>query len=226
MRTTVKTFEYTNADHAAVRSASKQLLSRYRNYVSYDDVQQELYLWLFQNYRKADRWRETYEERHAERTLVKALRNAGERYCRAEKAHWDGYHVEDEQFYSLPMVADLLALYFDPEWMIPNGIDLNQRSGGKAPSEGGNLMAMVADVGKAYEHMPVHDQQLLKFVYSDPKPSNSIAVLSIEWDCSYSAANSRVRRVLGRLRAQLGGPDPYNEGSNEVSGGRRARRRD
>lgn len=207
------TFTYTNEDHSAVASATKILVSRYRDYVEYQDVQQELYLWLFQNYHKAERWREEHGEAHAERTLVKALRNCGERYCRSEKAEKDGYETQDEFFYSIPMVADLLQLYFDPEWMMPNGIELTSTSSGKPANEGGNLIAMVSDVGRAYEALPAHDKALLERIYDRPSHDvpNAIACEALEWGITQSAANSRIRRVVGRLRAKLGGPSPYGE---------------
>lgn len=207
------TFVYTNADHAAVTSATKITYSRYRQYVDYADVQQELYLWLFINYSKAEGWREQYAERHAERTVVRALRRAGERYARKEKAEQCGYAPEDEFFYSIPMCADLLQLYFDPEWMMPAGQDLTEDTvGGKPASESGDLMTMVADVGRAYEAQPAADKELLAYVYNGERVvSDAIASLSLDWECTYSAANSRIRRVMGRVREKLGGPNPWRE---------------
>lgn len=205
--------DLTPADHAAVSSASRILRARYRGYVDYSDVQQECYLWLLHNYHKAQAWREKYEDRHAERTLTKALRHAGERFCREEKAQKEGYSTDDECFYSIPMVADLLQLSFDPEWMLPNGIELTgPTSGGKPASEGGNLMVMVADVTRAFSTMPEPDREILARAYGHGvKTSDVIAELSLEWECTQSAANSRLRRVLGRLRALLGGSSPYGK---------------
>lgn len=210
MTKTLSDFEFIESDHAAISSASKILFSRYRDFIDYGDIQQELYLWLFLNYDKAMGWRETLGVRHAERSLIKALRRAGERVCRAEKARVVGYVQEDEFFYSVPMVADLLSLYFDPEWMIPNGIELSRPPSHKPPQEGGNLVVMVADVGKAYESMPLTDQNLLKKVYGrDVVTSDVIAGLALDWGITYSAADNRVRRVVGRLRSKLGGPSPW-----------------
>lgn len=206
--------KFTNPDVAAIASATKILYSKYRDYVEYEDVQQELYLWLLTHYDRAEGWREKYEVRHAERTVVKALRNAGERYCRQEKAESAGFSADDEFYYSIPMVADLLQLYFDPEWMIPSGMDLTTAgtTGGTPASESGNLMVMVADVGRAYEALPMPDKDLLHEIYGGKVVvTDAIATKSIEWSCTYSAANSRIRRVVGRVRAGLGGPDPYKE---------------
>lgn len=203
---------FTNEDHAAVASATKIVFSKFRNYVSYQDIQQECYLWLLANYWKADRWRSMYSEKHAERTVVKALRNAGERYARKEKAEQCGGTTDEEFFYSIPMIADLLALSFDPEWMIPKGIDYtDSKRSGKPAREGFDLPAMVADVTSAYEGLPEADRALLKRVYGDNDAPTEIARLALEWGCTQSAAYNRVRRVVGRVRAALGGPNPWRE---------------
>lgn len=204
--------EFIPPDHAAVTSAAKILTSRYREYVDYADVQQELYLWLFSHYDRVDKWREAYDQVRAERTIIKALRNVGERYCRTEKAHKIGYEPEDEFFYSIPMVADLLALSFDPDWMMPTAVELGSTKSGKPPGEGGNLMAMVADVKRAFAGLPEPDRRLLRRCYGHGVRTSEVLIeLSLEWGISATAANSRVRRVVGRLRAALGGPSPYGK---------------
>lgn len=198
--------DFIPADFAAVSSATRQLMSRYRQHVSYEDVQQECFVWLIANYHKVESWREQQE--HAEKTIVKALRNAGERYCRAEKAEHDGYLPEDEFFYSIPMVRDLLSLSFDPDWMMPGSVQLDAVRSGTPSNEGGNLMTMVSDVRRCFDRLAPHDRELLSRVYDTRDPDQEIAVLALEWDVTTKAADMRVRRTLGRLRAALGGPNP------------------
>lgn len=209
------TAELTPADHAAVSSASKILCSRYRGHVEFEDVQQELYLWLYQNHDKAERWREEREPGYAERTLVKALRSVGEKFCRAEKAHHLGYDPEDEFFYSIPMVADLLLVHFDPDWTAPSSPNLEKVSRPGSANDGMNLAAMVADVGRALNGLTEADSALLTRVYGGGEGASVdvVAALACEWDITYAAATSRVRRVVGRLRAALGGPNPYGRKS-------------
>lgn len=207
-------YTFTAADEAAVASATKQCFSRYRRYVTYEDVQQQLYVWLLMHHHKAQEWRSKYSEKHAERTLVKALKNEGERYCRAEKAEAEGYEVADEYFYSIPMIADLLQLALDPTWMEPKGIDYTaiKGTGGKPASEGGDLIVMVADVSSAFDGLQRADQELLRYVYGSRRsPADAIARKSLEWGVSQSAAYNRVYRVVGRIRASLGGENPWKE---------------
>lgn len=198
------------ADHGAVSSASRILYSRYRNFVAFEDVQQELYLWLYEHYDRAERWRDEYSEKHAERTLTKALRNAGDRYCRAERANWQGYEAEDEEFYSIPMIGDLLRLSFDPDWGSTSSLPFDAEGGEQSTNPSETLRCMVADVSKTYALMPEHDRALLKRAYGyDVETADVVAALACEWGISAKAADSRLRRVLGRLRAALGGPSPY-----------------
>lgn len=208
------TIEFTPADLAAIASACKIVQAKYRGYVDFEDLQSECYVWLLANYKRVEEWREEYSEKHAERTVLKGLRNAAERYARREKAAFEGYKPDDEFFYSIPMVADMLKLYFDPERFAVPAQVLGQTSSGKPASEGGNLMAMVADVGRAYEALPAHDRQLLFWVYGSGVQAENIQALANEWEVTFSAANMRVRRIVGRVRAQLGGGSPY-DGSDE-----------
>lgn len=207
-------YTFVPEDHAAVQSASKILTSRYRQWVEYEDVQQECYLWLLSNYDKAQRYRAKYAEDpvRAERTVLKALRRNGERYCRKEKAAREGFWPEDEFFYSIPMVMKLLTLHFDPTWMMPGSVVYDNVSSGKPASEGGNLIAMVADVGKAYERLSKHDRSLLERVYGGEYPvDEAIASEALRWGINHNAADHRIRRVVGRVRAHLGGASPYGK---------------
>lgn len=198
--------------HASVASVSRQLRSRYRDYVEYEDIQQELYIWYLKNHQRVSDWEDAYHEKSVDRLVAKSLRNAGEKFCRREKALAVGYEPDDEFFYTIPMVADMLQLYFDPEWMMPRAIELGTTSSGKPPQEGWNLQAMVADVGRIYEGMPKADQDLLREVYGGEVPvRDAIAWKALEWDVTPNAADHRIRRVIGRLRAGLGGPRPYGE---------------
>lgn len=199
---------------SVVYSVAKQLRGKYRGYVELDDVAQELWIWVITHTAKLDEWMEEHHPKSVQRLLAKSLRNHGEKFCRREKAGTVGYDpIEDEFFYSLGMVTDMLTLYFDPEWREPKGVNyetLAAPSGGS--SDGMNLVAMVADVGKAYERLSRADQSLLRDIYGSGDPHDNIAALALDsGGITYNAADHRVRRVLGRIRAQLGGPRPYEE---------------
>lgn len=211
----MSTATWTEADEAVLASVARQLRSKYHGYVDLDDIRSELYLWLVEHHDKAAAWREEHEDspRTADRLLARSLRNHGEKFCRREKAAYCGYEPDDEFFYSIQMVADLLQLYFDPEYMVPGSADLGSTGSGKPANEGGNLMAMVADIGRAYEDLSQSDRDLLEWVYGGHMPvKDAINFLAeITWSITYNAADKRIRRVVGRLRQKLGGPRPFEE---------------
>lgn len=196
-----------------VFSVARQLRSKYRDFCYLEDIQQELWIWVITHEHKLDEWTESdLHPKSVQRLLAKSLRNAGEKYCRREKAAKVGYETDDEFFYSIPMVADMLQLYFDPDWGQVQAVEFGGTKSGKPASEGWNLQAMVADVGKAYEGLSAHDQTLLREVYAEGKPYDNIAALALDWGgITWNAADHRVRRVVGRIRATLGGPQPYEE---------------
>lgn len=208
----MSTATWTQADVDVLMSVAKQLRSRYAPWVEHADIVQELYVWLVQYGHKAVAWREEYDAKTADRLLARSLRNHGEKYCRNEKAVRSGYSPDDEFFYSISMIADILQLYFDPDYMEPGSIQLGRTSSGKPASEGGNLMTMVADVGSAYQQMPAWDQAVLEEVYGGDRPvREALNFLALQWGISYGAADKRIRRILGRLRKNLGGPRPFEE---------------
>lgn len=204
--------ELTDDSHANVSSMARQLKSKYRDFVDYADVQQELYIWYLTHGHKIEEWAEQHHPKTVQAYIMKSLRNHGEKYCRSEKAARTGYSPDDEFFYTIQMCAEMLQLYFDPEWMLPAYQLGEHTSNKKPPSEGGNLMAMVADVGRAYESMSQGDRDLLRRIYDGERPVRE--AMEFEAMCNgitYAAQDMRIRRILGRLRKQLGGPAPFEE---------------
>lgn len=199
--------------HAAVSSVARQLRSRYRDYCEFADIQQELYIWYLSHRQKVSAWEEEHDgdEKVIQRLLTRSLRNAGEKYCRAEKAQQCGYSVEDEYFYSIGQMADLLQVAFDPSWMAP-AVDVTHDSAKRPPQEGGNLVAMVADVNRAFDSLPAWEQALLRRVYGGDLPvRDAVALEAASNDIGIKAQDMRIRRVLGRMRAALGGPRPWED---------------
>lgn len=200
-------------EYAVAASVARKLRSKYHGYVQVEDIQQELYVWLIEHSGTIARWHEEHDNpKTVEKILARSLRNHGEKFCRREKAEYLGYETDDEFFYSIGMVADLLQLHFDPDYMIPGSIQLGQTSSGKPASEGGNLVAMVSDIGRAFNELSEADRDLLEWVYGGNQPvREAINFLAHSWGINYRAASERVRRTVGRLREKLGGARPWEE---------------
>ena len=111
-----------NPDITTAHAQVTSLLSRLYRGVSREDVSQEAWAAFYGSEwapdgperpveadTESDAW-ETYNG--TIKAVKKEMRNATEKYCRAEKAALEGYRVEDEQFYSIGSLRVLLEAFF------------------------------------------------------------------------------------------------------------------
>lgn len=97
-----------------VTKTARSLHRRYKRFVSWEDLAQEQWLWLCSH---PDKAMELFDLQPS--YLTRRLRTAAERYARREKAAKTGYREEDEQFYSLNRLAELLPDALDDEATSP-----------------------------------------------------------------------------------------------------------
>lgn len=90
--------------------AAAPVYRRYKTWVHADDVRQQLWLWVMEHRDTTTRLLDT-----SDGYLVRRLRDVAERYARREKAARSGYRPDDEYFYTLPQIANLLPDALDPE---------------------------------------------------------------------------------------------------------------
>lgn len=88
-------------------------------------------------------------ERLDEDDALRAIEDAARLYCERAKAAVCGYEYRDVAWYTPGMVLSLLPLALDPEWDGQTGESDGEGGGSAPPSEGGTLLAMVADVRRA-----------------------------------------------------------------------------
>jgi RNA polymerase sigma factor (sigma-70 family) len=75
-----------------------------------------------------------------------------------------------------------------------------------APAEGGNLLASLVDIKKAFVRLPEEDKQILILRYYDNVTLQNIAEYL---ECAVSTADRRVNNSLRKLQNNLGGESPY-----------------
>lgn len=93
-----------------VARAASPIYRRYRPHVHVDDLRQQCWLWVLEHQNKAEELLEA-----SDGFLVRRLRSVAERYARREKAVRTGYRPQDEHFYSLAQIVDLLPEALDPD---------------------------------------------------------------------------------------------------------------
>lgn len=198
-----------------IKGAAHSIARRYRHYTTAADLSQDLYVFVLSRASQlndeltAAEGSTKEEYKWVQRKIAARLRRAAERSARKEKASRSGYLAADEYFYDTTQIAQLLpaALQFDVEGaLLVEHIEEGPRAP-KAPAEGGNLLAMVIDIRKAYDQLELDDQQLLEQRYgTTPMILKDMAEA---WKISDSQVDRRIQSALRRLIDNLGGESPY-----------------
>ena len=188
---------------------------RYRKYVDRADLTQEAYAWLMTRvvYFNGLLEEESESIRLAnQRRIGWQMKRAIERYARKEKATRSGYQTNDESFYDVITIAQLLP-YVIASVVNDTAIEqaqnlVNDGTPRKpsAPSEGGNLLATLIDIKKSYGLLDEDEQKILRLRYHE---NYTLQQLSEVLECAISTADRRCGNALRKLLNFMGGESPY-----------------
>lgn len=196
-------------------SVAYTIYRRYKNWCEKDDIHQECVAWAMtrSNYINEQMAEPDLEKRkHNEQRIAWQMRRVAERYARKEKAFKSGYQVQDEAYYESATIAQLLHFVIasvvdgtvleQAQVMITDG----QPKGKSSPAEGGNLLAILIDIKKAYLKLDKDDQALLMLRYFD---NFTLAQIAQVLECATSTADRKCNTSMRRLIDQLGGQSPF-----------------
>jgi RNA polymerase sigma factor (sigma-70 family) len=199
-----------------VPSVTYVIVRKFKGWVDTEDIRQELYLWAIgRGQQFTDLLNEpNFEKREQnERRIAYQMRRVAERYARREKARKAGYKVGDEAFYDTTLIAQLIPFVIasivngtvleQAQEMINDGTPRRQST----PAEGGNLLAILIDIKKAYLKLDQEDKTILQMRYHDGFTLNQVAQYL---ECATSTADRRSTSALRRLQNKLGGETPWN----------------
>jgi len=188
---------------------------RYRKYVDRDDLTQEAYAWLMT---RASYFNGLLEEENEavrlanQRRIGWQMKRAIERYARKEKATRSGYQTNDESFYDVVTIAQLLPYVIASvvnDTAIEQAQNLVNDGTPRKPSataEGGNLLATLIDIKKSYELLDEDEQKILRLRYHE---NYTLQQLSEVLECAISTADRRCGNALRKLLNFMGGESPY-----------------
>jgi len=198
-----------------VSAVAGSIARKFKGWVERDDLKQELYLWFIgRQDQYTDQLNEENKEKreHNERRLAYQMRRIAEKYARREKARKAGYHITDEVFYDTATIARLMpsilqsviegTVLEQAQDLINDGQPRKQ----PAPSEGGNLLAILIDVKKSYLKLEEEDKTILRMRYYD---NNTLQEISQYLEVAVSTADRRCTSALRRLQDKLGGDTPW-----------------
>ncbi len=188
---------------------------RFRAYTERGDLLQEAWAFVLS---RAEHFNEVLSEENEvqrkwnEKKIAWQMRRALERYARKEKASKSGYQLNDEAYYDTVTIAQLLPFviksFISDTALEQSQILINDGTPRKpsAPAEGGNLLAMLVDIKKAYEKLDKYDQDILRLRYHD---NLTLQIISEYLECAISTVDRRCTQALRKLQNNIGGDSPW-----------------
>ena len=172
------------------------------------DIRQNLYQWFVEHPNKLDTW-EAIGEKDAKNLIYRSLRNQALDYCQAWKAKTGGYETSDLFFYQADMIEALLPSVLRGEINLAHKLNLGGTARPSAPSEGGNLMAMMIEIDAGFWKLSKEDRKLLFLRYSESMDFQAIAdEMKLP---SEDTARMRNKRAIKKLINKVGGFKPYRD---------------
>lgn len=188
---------------------------RYSHWVEKEDITQECIAWAITRNTYITEQMSVEDAKQLEynqKRIAYQMKRAAERYVRKEKANKSGYQLSDEAYYETLMLGQLLPFVIasvidgtvleQAQEMIRDG----QPRGSSSPAEGGNLLASLIDIKKAFLELDQKDQIVLRMRHHDNATLQQIAAFL---ECAVSTADRRCTNSLRRLQTKLGGETPY-----------------
>jgi RNA polymerase sigma factor (sigma-70 family) len=209
----------TNQLHPAlddlVPSVVTTIHRRFRTYTERSDLLQEAWAFVLsraENFNELLSDENEVQRKWNEKRVAWQIRRCLERYARKEKASKSGYHLNDEAYYDTVTISQLLPFVIksviSDTALEQSQILVNDGTPRKpsAPAEGGNLLAMLVDIKKAYEKLEKQDQEILRLRYHD---NLTLQLISEYLECAISTADRRCTQALRKLQNNIGGDSPW-----------------
>jgi RNA polymerase sigma factor (sigma-70 family) len=188
---------------------------RFRAYTERGDLLQEAWAFVLtraENFNELLSDENEVQRKWNEKRVAWQIRRCLERYARKEKASKSGYHLNDEAYYDTVTISQLLPFVIksviSDTALEQSQILVNDGTPRKpsAPAEGGNLLAMLVDIKKAYEKLEKQDQEILRLRYHD---NLTLQLISEYLECAISTADRRCTQALRKLQNNIGGDSPW-----------------
>jgi len=176
------------------------------NMVEREDIKQSLYEWFLEHPNKLDEW-EAIGKKDAKNLIYRSIRNQALDYCQTWKAKSVGYETSDLFYYEPDMVEALLPAILRKDFTVMPVLNLGKTGRPPAPSEGGNMMAMMVEIDAAYNKLSTEDKTVLFYKYAESLDYASIAK-EMELG-SEDAARMRHNRAIKKLITRIGGFKPF-----------------
>lgn len=192
--------------------AARPVARQFQGFIEAEDLRQVASEWAAKRPEKIEQYlvRDTVDERkQGEAALIKAMRRVCEKHARKEKAERSGYRPEDEYFYRPVVIEKIIEVIFhggiDMAGQVFDPADMGGKRKTKPMSEGGDILAMVADVEAALKQLDIRTYSVLVARYGD-----GVTLVDIGRDHGISPQRVEqiARRGMRKVIEILGGKNP------------------
>jgi hypothetical protein len=169
-----------------IMQAAGKLYRRYARWVEADDIRQEMWTWVLGQHPKRIEAVSTWKLRYK-------LQDAGAAYCRREKAAKSGYSPDDEVFYSLRVLREMIPFVTTDTPMVSRGVDDTKASTGRQAAAGESFgwETTIADLRVAFAALDEAQRETLR-----------------AYTAGEDQAPEDVTRALRAMQRRLGGRKP------------------
>lgn len=188
-----------------VRMVARSVSSAYPAYVTQEDTEGHLWLWLYD--KRASVLQTVEDSPHDwEAKIASTMRKVASSYCAKEKASVEGYSVEDLYRYTIPKIKSLLPDVFSyTDWQSFGQHGDGQPTQKAQANTTGDRVAELVDIKAAVARLPDETKELLYLVYAMHYSSDALAD---HFEISSEAAKKRSQRAYGAVQKELGRREP------------------
>lgn len=195
------------------RSMVVQIASEYcRKYpmVERQDLEQHLWLWFIEHPIKTKEWLKE-DIKDSDKLFARSLRNAAYDMCVREKAHKEGYSIEDVFWYRKEFVKAMIPAILSDNWQkVENALSTTGRST-KSLEQSDDWMAHVADIRRAFGMLDEKEQNLVFLFYGEDVDSKTLHEMVNNERPTARATAMAANRSLNKMVRKLGGFAPQKD---------------
>lgn len=181
------------------------------------DLEQEAWVWVLKRTKEVRELLTLDDEEESIRLLVYRMSLGVKAWAEVEKGAALGYDPDDVFFYTTRELGVLVGVMFDrDQWLKAPVTEADGPSNRQDPAVGGNWVATLTDVSRAYDRLPDEERQLLFWYYKVEFTQEEISEML---GVAQKTVSRRIERALGRLHEELGGEQPTT--ITEYTGSRR-----
>jgi len=193
--------------------AARPVADRFKGFVDADDLRQVACEYASRRKRKVEEYLirdEPSERKQGEAALIVAMRRECEKFARREKAARSGYRPEDEYFYRPATVEKIIEVIYnggvESAGQILDPADMGSKRKRKPASEGGDILAFIADVEMALKELDTRTYGIVVGRWGD---GLTLVDIGRQWGISPQRVEQISRRGMRQLIEALGGKSPY-----------------